>query len=64
MDKDGIPDHLDKCPTLPGRYDGCPRVYAHRNKIKVLEKVHFATDQDVILPESFSVLEEVADATA
>jgi outer membrane protein OmpA-like peptidoglycan-associated protein len=60
-DKDGIPDHLDQCPTLPGRFEGCPRVYAHRNKIRVLEKVHFATDQDVILPESFSVLEEVAE---
>jgi OmpA-OmpF porin, OOP family len=27
----------------------------------VLERVHFATDQDIILPESFSVLEEVGD---
>ncbi|MCS6915090.1 MAG: OmpA family protein [Myxococcales bacterium] len=59
-DKDGIPDHLDDCPTLAGTYNGCPRVFARGNKIRVLEKVHFATDQDVILPESFSVLEEVA----
>lgn len=60
-DKDGIPDHLDPCPTLAGRYGGCPRVFASRNKIRVMEKIYFATDQDVILPESFSVLEEVAE---
>ncbi len=61
-DHDGIIDRLDDCPNLPGRkeYNGCPRVYAKENKIKVLESVHFATDQDIILPESFSVLEEVA----
>jgi hypothetical protein len=54
-DHDGIPDRLDDCPNLPGRreYNGCPRVYAKENKIKVLETVHFATDQDIILPESF-----------
>lgn len=62
-DKDGIPDHLDDCPLLKGfeAYHGCPRVYAKGNKIRVMEKVHFATDQDVILPESFGLLEEVAD---
>lgn len=62
-DKDGIPDQFDRCPLLPGPkiYGGCPRVYVSSNKINVLEKVHFATDQDVILPESFSVLEEVAE---
>lgn len=61
-DKDGIIDRVDDCPNLPGRrnYNGCPRVYAKENKIKILEEVHFATDQDIILPESFSVLEEVA----
>lgn len=61
-DKDGIIDRLDDCPELAGRkqYNGCPRVYASENKIKVLERVHYATDQDIILPESFEVLEEVA----
>lgn len=61
-DRDGIIDRIDDCPNLPGRraYNGCPRVYAKENKIKILESVHFATDQDIILPESFSVLEEVA----
>ena len=62
-DRDGLVDRIDDCPTLPGRkaLHGCPRVYADKNKIKVLERIHFATDQDVILPESFSVLEEIAD---
>lgn len=63
QDKDGIIDRVDDCPNLAGRkeYNGCPRVYQKENKIRVLERVHFATDQDVILPESFSVLEEVAE---
>ena len=60
-DRDGIPDHLDPCPTLAGKYGGCPRVYTSRNKIRVMERIYFATDQDVILPESFSVLEEVGE---
>lgn len=61
-DRDGIIDRMDECPNLPGRraYNGCPRVYAKENKIKINEAVHFATDQDIILPESFSILEEVA----
>lgn len=63
FDKDGIPDHLDRCPKLPGLapYSGCPRVYAHKNKIRIMERVHFATDQDVILPESYAMLEDVAE---
>lgn len=62
-DRDGIIDRLDDCPNLPGRhiYNGCPRVYAKDDKIKILEAVHYATDQDIILPESFSVLEEVGE---
>lgn len=61
-DRDGIIDRVDDCPNLPGRraYNGCPRVYAKENKIKINEVVHFATDYDVILPESFDLLEEVA----
>jgi len=30
------------------------------NKIVILEQVHFATDEDMILPESFPILEDVA----
>jgi outer membrane protein OmpA-like peptidoglycan-associated protein len=62
-DRDGIPDIYDDCPNLPGikAYRGCPRVYAADKQIKVLERVQFATDQDIILPESFGVLQEVAE---
>jgi outer membrane protein OmpA-like peptidoglycan-associated protein len=61
-DKDGTPDRYDGCPNDPvqvrGR-DGCPLARIDGRKILILDQVHFATDQDVILPESFSTLEEV-----
>lgn len=62
QDKDGIIDRLDDCPLVPGiaRFRGCPLVYAEKDKINIAEQVHFATDQEVILPESFEMLEQVA----
>ncbi len=64
-DKDGdsVVDRLDRCPEFPAGprgKDGCPLARIQGNKILILEQVHFATDQDVILPESFPILEEVA----
>lgn len=62
-DKDGIVDRLDRCPddaARPGSHDGCPLAYIKGNKIAIIEQVHFATDQDIILPESFPILKEVA----
>ncbi|MFY2559570.1 outer membrane exchange protein TraB [Corallococcus terminator] len=62
-DGDGTVDRLDRCPDQPagsrGR-DGCPLARRDGNKIVILEQVNFATDQDVILSESFPILEEVA----
>ncbi|RKG70523.1 OmpA family protein [Corallococcus sp. CA054B] len=62
-DSDGVVDRIDKCPDVPqgkrGR-DGCPLARTSGNKIVILEQVNFATDQDVILSESYPVLEEVA----
>ncbi|WP_342376940.1 outer membrane exchange protein TraB [Myxococcus stipitatus] len=62
-DGDGIVDRLDRCPEFAagsrGR-EGCPLARHSRNKIVILEQVNFATDQDVILSESFPILEEVA----
>ena len=62
-DQDGTPDRFDLCPTeavdVRGR-DGCPLAKVVGNKITILDQVHFATDQDVILPESYETLEEVA----
>ncbi|MBJ6763619.1 outer membrane exchange protein TraB [Myxococcaceae bacterium JPH2] len=62
-DNDKVVDRLDKCPDVPagshGR-DGCPLARMSGNKIVILEQVNFATDQDVILSESFPILEEVS----
>ncbi|HZN94591.1 MAG TPA: OmpA family protein, partial [Myxococcales bacterium] len=62
-DRDGTPDRLDLCPgeavVVRGR-DGCPLAKVVGNKITILDQVHFATDLDVILPESYETLEEVA----
>ncbi len=64
QDGDAVVDRLDRCPAIPdgprGR-EGCPLARIEGNKIVILDQVHFATDQDVILPESFPILEEVAD---
>ncbi len=63
-DGDGVVDRLDECPkdaVLAGRGQrGCPLARVRGDRIVILEQVHFATDQDVILPESFPTLEEVA----
>jgi outer membrane protein OmpA-like peptidoglycan-associated protein len=62
-DGDGVVDRLDRCPDYPlsahGR-EGCPLARVEGKKIIILDQVHFATDQDVILPESFDTLDEVA----
>jgi OmpA-OmpF porin, OOP family len=61
-DGDGTPDRTDRCPTFPVEVagkDGCPLARIAQGKIVILEQVHFATDQDVILPESFPTLQEV-----
>lgn len=64
QDSDGVVDRLDRCvahPAGPRGREGCPLARIDGNKIVILDQVHFATDQDVILPESFPILEEVAD---
>ncbi|MFL5350035.1 MAG: outer membrane exchange protein TraB [Hyalangium sp.] len=62
-DGDGVEDSIDRCPQIaagPGGKNGCPMARIQGNKILILEPVNFATDQDVILSESFPVLEEVS----
>jgi len=70
-DKDGILDPQDKCPTEPETIngnaddDGCPdegktQVILESGKIRILDKVYFATGKDVILDRSFSLLKQVA----
>lgn len=62
-DGDGIVDRLDECPELPAGPTGkrgCPTAYIKGDEIVILDQVHFATDKDIILPDSTPVLEEVS----
>jgi outer membrane protein OmpA-like peptidoglycan-associated protein len=70
-DKDGIVDSKDKCPDEPETVngvkddDGCPDkgkiiVIVKKEKIEILQKVHFATGKSRIMRDSFSLLNQVA----
>ncbi|WP_437632451.1 OmpA family protein [Sorangium sp. So ce854] len=69
-DRDGIPDVTDKCPDEPETFngledeDGCPdkgNVVIEENNIVILEKIQFATGSAEILPESFGIVQAVAE---
>jgi OmpA-OmpF porin, OOP family len=65
-DGDGVVDRLDKCPDQPGPADndGCPKpkfIVVTKEKIELKQKVHFATDKSKIYPDSFPMLNEVAE---
>jgi OOP family OmpA-OmpF porin len=67
-DQDGIPDVKDACPKEPGKpnrdpkQNGCPSfIRMEGNEVRVLKQVHFATGKATILPDSFPILQEVAD---
>ncbi|MDY7231400.1 Ig-like domain-containing protein [Hyalangium rubrum] len=70
-DRDSVADESDKCPTAPETIngvqdeDGCPdkgevKVLVEGQRIVILDKVYFATNKDVILARSFSLLQQVA----
>ena len=67
-DGDGFLDVDDACPIDPEDFDGdadgdgCPEEFTEvtDTQIEIWDKVHFETDSDVILPESFGLLDEVA----
>ena len=68
-DRDTIPDKTDACPDKAGaphpdpKKNGCPGLLTvEGGKIVILKPVYFATDKDIILPQSFPVLQAVADA--
>ena len=66
-DGDGVVDRLDKCPDQPGPADndGCPKpkfIVVTKEKIELKQKVHFATNKSTIYPDSFPMLNEVAEA--
>jgi OmpA-OmpF porin, OOP family len=67
-DNDGVPDAVDACPKMPGKANkdpkknGCPTfIEGDGTVVRVLQQVHFAFGTAQILPESFPVLQEVAD---
>jgi OmpA-OmpF porin, OOP family len=66
-DADGVPDTEDKCKNEKGPADnsGCPAaqkqlVVITKEKIKILDKVQFATGSAKILPKSFPLLDQIA----
>jgi len=73
-DRDGIPDVRDKCPNQREDFDGdrdddgCPdakkykRIVVTKKRIKLKQKIFFKFDSAVILPKSYDLLNEVADA--
>ncbi len=70
-DHDGVTDHQDQCPTEPAgahpdpARPGCPQwVVVQEHEIEISQQVHFATDQSVILQESFPILQAVANELA
>jgi OmpA-OmpF porin, OOP family len=67
-DQDGIPDVTDACPKEPGKpnpdpkRNGCPTlIQVTPTEVFVLEKVHFQTGSANILPDSFPMLQEIAN---
>ncbi|MGC3959900.1 MAG: OmpA family protein [Verrucomicrobiota bacterium] len=68
-DHDQVPDRVDACPDKPGaphpdpKKNGCPSLIEIKNgMLVILKPVFFATNKDEILPQSFPVLQAVADA--
>ena len=68
-DGDSVPDRSDACPDTPGaphpdpKRSGCPSLVQIKNgMLVILKPVFFATNRDIILPQSSGVLQAVADA--
>jgi OOP family OmpA-OmpF porin len=67
-DGDGILDDQDRCPDEFGvpEEQGCPKKYSlivvTQEKIEIKQQVHFAKTKAQILPDSFELLAQVADA--
>lgn len=71
-DKDGVPIPDDKCPDEPETIngvddeDGCPdegegaTVFVSKQEIRILQKINFETASAKIKPESFTILDQVA----
>lgn len=65
-DHDGFPDLTDRCPNEPGiaEEQGCPRVYQDveitSTGIVIRQQIFFETNRAVIRPQSFHILDTVA----
>ncbi|MDI1475855.1 OmpA family protein [Polyangium sp. y55x31] len=67
-DKDTVPDLEDQCPNEPGVVGGdkpgCPKkpslVIVTEKEIKITQQIHFEFDKDKIKPDSFAILDAVA----
>lgn len=68
VDKDGIADAEDACPREPGKpnpdktKNGCPEfVSRDGSTLRIFQQVHFQTGSANILPDSFPMLQEIAN---
>ncbi len=67
-DVDSVPDVDDRCPNAPGPVSeqGCPRVYQDvevtETAIRITQQVHFEFNRARIRPESYGLLNTVAQA--
>ncbi len=68
FDQDGVADVQDACPRAPGKpstnpkLNGCPTSFEFDGKvIRIKQQVHFKTGSAEILPDSFPMLQEIAD---
>lgn len=59
VDADGVPDHEDECPTVPGppENNGCPVEEVAPSE----STIQFDFDSDVIRPESYGTLDKLAE---
>jgi len=67
-DKDTVVDLEDQCPNEPGdptaEKKGCPKaqlVIVTDKEVKITQQIHFEFDKDKIRPESFPIIDAVAD---
>jgi outer membrane protein OmpA-like peptidoglycan-associated protein len=68
-DKDTVVDLEDQCPNEPGVVGGdkpgCPKkpslVIVTEKEIKITQQIHFEFDKDKIRPDSFAILDAVAE---
>ncbi|MDR0415142.1 MAG: OmpA family protein [Prevotellaceae bacterium] len=65
-DGDGVVDYEDNCPTIVGVVEnyGCPEIEVAVKQIfeQALSGIQFRLGEDVIIPESYAILDQIAKA--